>query len=194
MGDNEKYREWFLWLMEHRVRIFVVLAVASMVFVYARGQRNTEERLHAIENTVRYEPPPAYIPPNLDAFAATDVVVASLPVHRAVYVPVYSHIYYDGGRPYLLETTLSVRNVDPKRRLRRELHRRMARCEQDYPRAVDRSRDGGSLWNQRDLVRSQERALATMDVRLGSSVHFSAPPPHQASPMPRSSSGSWTPG
>ena len=30
-----------------------------------------------------------------------------------MYVPVYSHIYHDGGRPYLLETTLSIRNVDP---------------------------------------------------------------------------------
>ncbi|MGB8331114.1 MAG: DUF3124 domain-containing protein, partial [Polyangiales bacterium] len=39
--------------------------------------------------------------------------VASLPIHRADYVPAYSHIYYDGGRPYLLETTLSIRNVDP---------------------------------------------------------------------------------
>ncbi len=32
---------------------------------------------------------------------------------QTVYVPVYSHIYADGGRPHLLEATLSVRNVDP---------------------------------------------------------------------------------
>jgi len=43
-----------------------------------------------------------------------DIDVGSLPVIEADYVPVYSHIYHDGGRPYSLETTLSVRNVDPK--------------------------------------------------------------------------------
>ena len=33
---------------------------------------------------------------------------------QTVYIPVYSHIYADGGRPHLLETTLSIRNLDPK--------------------------------------------------------------------------------
>lgn len=32
---------------------------------------------------------------------------------QAIYVPVYSHIYADGGKRYLLETTLSIRNTDP---------------------------------------------------------------------------------
>jgi hypothetical protein len=30
-------------------------------------------------------------------------------------VPVYSHIYANGGQPHLLEATLSIRNLDPKR-------------------------------------------------------------------------------
>jgi len=34
---------------------------------------------------------------------------------QTVYIPVYSHIYADGGKPHLLETTLSIRNLDPKR-------------------------------------------------------------------------------
>jgi hypothetical protein len=34
---------------------------------------------------------------------------------QTVYVPVYSHIYADGGKPHLLETTLSIRNLDPNR-------------------------------------------------------------------------------
>ena len=34
---------------------------------------------------------------------------------QTVYVPVYSHIYADGGKPHLLETTLSIRNLDLKR-------------------------------------------------------------------------------
>ena len=115
MSDNQKYPEWFLWFMEHGVRVLILLAIAFMAFVYSRSRTNTEERLHAIEDTVKFEPPRSYTAPNLDDDAATDVSVRSLPVHQAAYVPVYSHIYYDGGRPYLLETTLSVRNVDPKR-------------------------------------------------------------------------------
>lgn len=34
---------------------------------------------------------------------------------QIVYVPVYSHIFHHGGRPYLLEATLSVRNTDRDR-------------------------------------------------------------------------------
>ena len=33
---------------------------------------------------------------------------------QTVYVPIYSHIYADGGKPYLLEATLSIRNLDPQ--------------------------------------------------------------------------------
>jgi hypothetical protein len=115
VSDDQKIPEWFLWFTEHGVRLLILLAIAFMAFVYTRSRTNTEERLHAIEDTVQYEPPRAYTPPNLDAYAATGVSARSLPVHQAAYVPVYSHIYYDGGRPYLLETTLSIRNVDPKR-------------------------------------------------------------------------------
>jgi hypothetical protein len=115
VSDDRKYPEWFLWVTEHGVRVLLLLALAFVAFVYARSRSNTEERLLAIEDTVQYEAPRSYTPPNLDAYAAADVSVRSLPVHQAVYVPVYSHIYYDGGRPYLLEAMLSVRNVDPKR-------------------------------------------------------------------------------
>ena len=33
------------------------------------------------------------------------------------YVPVYSHVYSSGGRPVLLETTLSIRNIDLEKQL-----------------------------------------------------------------------------
>jgi hypothetical protein len=32
---------------------------------------------------------------------------------QTVYVPVYSHIYADGGKPHLLEATLSIHTLDP---------------------------------------------------------------------------------
>ena len=114
MSKQEKVPDWLLWFSEHGVRILILLAIAFMAFVYTRSRTDTEERLHAIEDTVQYEPPRSYAPPNLDKYAVTGVTVESLPVHQASYVPVYSHIYYDGGRPYLLEATLSIRNVDPR--------------------------------------------------------------------------------
>ena len=114
MGDDSKYPEWFLWFLEHGVRILVLIVIVSLALVYVRARTNTEERLDAIEETVQYEPPRSYTAPNLDEYAAKDVSAASLPVSHTVYVPIYSHIYYDGGRPYLLEATLSVRNTDMK--------------------------------------------------------------------------------
>lgn len=113
MSNKNEQPEWLLWLMEHGVRILILLAVAFMAFVYTQSRTNTEKRLGAIEARVKSRPARAYRAPNLDEFAAGAVDQSALRVHRAVYVPVYSHIYYDGGRPYLLETTLSIRNVDP---------------------------------------------------------------------------------
>ena len=115
MADDRKYPEWLLWFSEHGVRVLILLAVAFMAFVYSSSRNNTEQRLDAIQDSVQFEPPRSYTPPNLDAYAATDVTVRSLTVHQASYVPVYSHIYYDGGRPYLLEAMLSIRNIDTKR-------------------------------------------------------------------------------
>ena len=113
MSHKDEHPEWLLWLMEHGVRILILLAIAFMAFVYTQSRTNTEERLGAIEARVKSQPARAYQAPNLDEFAAGDFDQGALRVHQAAYVPVYSHIYYDGGRPYLLETTLSIRNVDP---------------------------------------------------------------------------------
>ena len=113
MNDRRQHPEWLLWLMEHGVRILILLAIAFMAFVYTQSRSNTEARLGAIEARVSSEAARAFQPPNLRDFDAEGVDQATLRVHQAAYVPVYSHIYYDGGRPYLLETTLSIRNVDP---------------------------------------------------------------------------------
>jgi hypothetical protein len=115
MSDDPNYPDWLLWFSEHGVRILILLAIAFMAFVYTRSRNNTEARLHAIEDRVQYEAPRSYAPPDLEAYAAKGISKRSLPIHQAAYVPVYSHIYYDGGRPYLLESMLSIRNVDPKR-------------------------------------------------------------------------------
>ncbi len=114
LKNDSKYPEWFLWFAEHGVRILILLAIGAFALLYVRSRTSTDERLDAIEETVQYEPPRSYVAPKLEEYAAKGVSVASLPVRHTVYVPVYSHIYYDGGRPYLLEATLSVRNTDLK--------------------------------------------------------------------------------
>jgi len=113
VSDRQEHPEWLLWLMEHGVRILILLAIAFMAFVYTQSRRNTEARLGAIEAQVKNDLPRAFEPPNLAHFEAKGVERAALGVHQAAYVPVYSHIYYDGGRPYMLEITLSIRNIDP---------------------------------------------------------------------------------
>jgi len=113
VSDRQQHPEWLLWLMEHGVRILILLAIAFMAFVYTQSRSNTEARLGAIEARVSSDLARAFEPPNLSDYEAKGIDRATLRVHQAAYVPVYSHIYYDGGRPYLLETTLSIRNVDP---------------------------------------------------------------------------------
>lgn len=113
-GKNQQ-PEWLLWLTEHGVRILILLAIAFMAFVYTRSRSTTEQRLGAIEAKVQSQPARAYAPPDLEAYSAGGVTADDLGEHQAAYVPVYSHVYYDGGRPYLLETTLSIRNVDVDR-------------------------------------------------------------------------------
>ncbi|MGB5701296.1 MAG: DUF3124 domain-containing protein [Polyangiales bacterium] len=113
MTDRQQHPEWLLWLMEHGVRVLILLTIAFMAFVYTQSRSNTEARLGAIEARVKNETARAFVEPKLDQYEAKGVDPTTLRVREAAYVPVYSHIYYDGGRPYLLETTLSIRNVDP---------------------------------------------------------------------------------
>lgn len=131
MSKDSKYPEWFLWFSEYGFRILILVAIGALALLYARSRTTTQERLDAIEKTVQVEAPRSYTPPNLDEYAAKDVSESSLGAARTVYVPIYSHIYYDGGRPYLLEAMLSIRNTDMKNLL--------------YVSAVDYYDTGGRL-------------------------------------------------
>jgi len=62
-----------------------------------------------LENRLRFQPPTAGQGMGNSAYGI-EIVDG-----QTVYVPVYSHIYADGGKPHLLEATLSIRNPDPKR-------------------------------------------------------------------------------
>ena len=52
-----------------------------------------------------------YIPPQTKA---SEIPPEAVVAGQMIYVPVYSHIYAKGGKPFLLEATLSIRNSDPK--------------------------------------------------------------------------------
>lgn len=76
---------------------FVVLFV-TMLFVI-----NIATQVDDIEEQLQH-----VSPKTLEALPSTETASAS----QTIYVPVYSHIYAQGGKPYLLETTLSIRNTD----------------------------------------------------------------------------------
>lgn len=82
--------------------------ILMIVFVVSLGLyvRNSYESL---EEKLSYQPPAAGQAPVSGAYGI------EILEGQVVYVPVYSHIYADGGKPHLLETTLSIRNLDPKR-------------------------------------------------------------------------------
>lgn len=114
MNNNPKYPAWFLWLWERGLAVFALVAVAVMfvglVLIY-----RFDSRLGSIEGRLGQEPPRNYEAPNLDEYAAHDVPQESLVVDQTMYVPIYSHVYYDDGRPLLLDALLSIRNTDATR-------------------------------------------------------------------------------
>ncbi len=111
MAHDEKFPDWFLWLYEH-FHIVLITAVLLVGALFLGGALLVENRLSDLEDRLDYAPPRSYVPPNLDDYRSDDASAAQLTNRRVVYVPVYSHIYYQGGSAYSLEATLSIRNVD----------------------------------------------------------------------------------
>ena len=112
MSQNKEYPDWFLWIWERAFLLFIgggvlMLAIITAIALYL------DYRLNQFEDRLQDTPPRSYESPDLAGYALGDVNLDQLPVRQLVYVPVYSHVYYQGGAPYLLETTLSVRNTDP---------------------------------------------------------------------------------
>ncbi len=81
--------------------------IAFLVLLTVLGYVNS--RLEVIERQL------TYTPPAVAGDAAGGVMPERVATGQTVYVPVYSHIYSSGGQAFLLETTLSVRNTDPKK-------------------------------------------------------------------------------
>jgi hypothetical protein len=116
MKSDSNYPNWFLWLWEHGFSIFTLLGLVALVVVLILV-RKLDDRLSGIEDQLTQPPPRNYEPPNLDDYATADLPPESIVVEQLVYVPAYSHVYYRSGRPYPLESTLSIRNTDLSRPL-----------------------------------------------------------------------------
>ncbi len=89
-----------------RMAMMIMGALAVIVVIVASVYIG--ERLETIEDRLQFAEPSGMEP-------GQEIVIMGEEVQlQAVYVPVYSHVYSDGGRPFLVETTLSVRNTDPR--------------------------------------------------------------------------------
>ena len=79
--------------------IFAVIFITLLIVIHVATQvEDIDEKLK-------------YIPPQTKT---AEIPSKSVVAGQMVYVPVYSHIYAKGGKPFLLEATLSIRNSDPK--------------------------------------------------------------------------------
>jgi len=100
MGQDGRVASSFLPV----ILIAVCLAVLVGIFVI-------NGRLESLEDRLAYRSPVVNAPAEIGEGASLSGE------GQAVYVPAYSHIYTLGGKPLLLETTLSVRNTDLSRAL-----------------------------------------------------------------------------
>lgn len=91
------------------VFLAVLLVLLATIVIIAF----VDHRIEQAEDRMLDVPPSAWEPPVLEEYAVGEVDVAALPRRQWVYVPVYSHVYHQGGAPFALETMLSVRNIDP---------------------------------------------------------------------------------
>jgi len=79
-------------------------ALFTLIFITLLIVINVATQVDDIDEKLKYVPPQT---------KAAEIPPKSVVAGQVVYVPVYSHIYAKGGKPFLLETTLSVRNSDP---------------------------------------------------------------------------------
>ncbi len=79
-------------------------ALFALIFITMLIVINVATQVEDIDEKLKYIPPQP---------KAAEIPPKSVVTGQMVYVPVYSHIYAKGGKPFLLETTLSIRNSDP---------------------------------------------------------------------------------
>ncbi len=97
-GASKNFSGEFLLRFTATVGAFVFLLVVL-------GYLNT--RLESIEDQLKFRPPTP------GSRLGQPVMPEQIAREQTVYVPVYSHVFSRGGQPFLLETTLSIRNTEP---------------------------------------------------------------------------------
>tara|TARA_R110002167_G_scaffold219098_1_gene423741 strand:- start:134 stop:751 length:618 start_codon:yes stop_codon:yes gene_type:complete len=110
MQGKQEYPDWFLWLWEKWYVLFLLLGALTLIFIGSAVY--LDNRFSQVQNQLEYVPPRSYQPPDLKKYQADKTDLEKLTRSQSLYVPCYSHIYYHGGAPLLLETTLSIRNID----------------------------------------------------------------------------------
>jgi hypothetical protein len=94
--------------LEKPSALLMLLTILSFVFLVVLAYY-VRHGFETLEDKLSYQPP---APVQLSGNVAYGIEIVD---GQTIYIPVYSHIYADGGKPHLLETTLSIRNLDPNR-------------------------------------------------------------------------------
>lgn len=110
MGNKNEYPEWFLWLWEKWIVLFFLIAGFTLLVI--GGAVYLDNRFAHFEDQLKSIPPRSYQPPDLTRYHPGEINQGELTQQGSIYAPCYSHIYYHGGSPLLLETTLSIRNIN----------------------------------------------------------------------------------
>jgi len=92
-GNDGRYLLWF-------AAIILSFILVLLVLVYVEGRKPAQR-----EEQLQFKP--------RQGGTVAPVPLEHVASGQTVYIPVYSHIYARGGRAFLLEITLSIRNTDP---------------------------------------------------------------------------------
>jgi hypothetical protein len=107
---RQQKKENSVWLWDNWIGLFLVLSF--MIAIIVGGAILLDTRLAKLEDRLQYVPPRRYQTPDLNQYQVGNISRDKLTIRQMVYVPSYSYIYFQGGAPFLLETTLSIRNID----------------------------------------------------------------------------------
>ena len=101
MSDKSEKGSW----ITNKTFLAFFGALFSLVFITLVIMISIATQMEDIDEKLKYIPPQT---------KAAEIPSKAAVAGQMVYVPVYSHIYTKGGKPFLLEATLSIRNSDPK--------------------------------------------------------------------------------
>jgi len=104
-NNGENIPPWLGWIVDRGVFFWRVVLLAA-AFGLLGLAIFTQWRLQDIEEDLSYQPPRSM--PHVDVVGVPDVIAKG----QVVFVPSYSHVYHQEGRPFPLATTLSIHNTD----------------------------------------------------------------------------------